>query len=209
LAQLDPRSSRLNALRAVLELWGIQAVIAPAVAQVEDDRSFFQLAARQHGLQVHPIQGARDILRKLDLPSVIACNLSGDTRPRYLALRNMADGRIILSVGEDRTLIAARPETLNRFWSGPAHLVWKNFFAYPGVIPLKSPPEAILTLKRHLRALGFGHLAITPQFDAQTREAVKTIQARHGIGVEGYVGPLTQIVLYNESPSLKKPRLSS
>ena len=127
--------------------------------------------------------------------------------PRYLALQNLADGRITLSAGEDRAPMAIRPETLNLFWSGTAHILWKNFYAYPGVIPLKSPPEAILTLKMHLRALGFEQLAITPQFDAQTREAVESVQARHGLAVDGYVGTLTKIVLYNESKLLKIPRL--
>jgi general secretion pathway protein A len=177
------------------------------VVQVDDDRAFFQLAARQYGLQVHHSQGGRDVLSKLGLPAVIACNLPGNPLPRYLSLQALADGRITLSAGEDRGRLATRPETLNLFWSGTAYILWKNFYAYPGVIPLKSPPEAILTLKMHLKALGFEPLAITPHFDAQTREAVQAVQARHGIDVDGYVGTLTKIVLYNDSKELKIPRL--
>jgi hypothetical protein len=37
---------------------------------------------------------------------------------------------------------------------------------------------------------------------------VESIQAKYGIPVDGYVGPLTKIILYKEEDSLEMPQLS-
>jgi general secretion pathway protein A len=93
------------------------------------------------------------------------------------------------------------------FWTGRAFVFWKNFYHYRGVIPTSSPGEAVITLKLHLRDMGYPHLGISGRYDLATRMVVQAIQARHGIPVDGYVGPLTQIVLYNDTPSLSIPHL--
>jgi peptidoglycan hydrolase-like protein with peptidoglycan-binding domain len=55
--------------------------------------------------------------------------------------------------------------------------------------------------------MGFSHIEISGIYDPATRWAVQAIQARHGIPVDGVVGPLTKIVLYNEKSSLPIPHL--
>jgi general secretion pathway protein A len=89
-----------------------------------------------------------------------------------------------------------------------AHIFWKNYYNYTGVIPISSPGEVILSLKVHLKAMGFPIQAMTAAYDTDTRLAVETIQARNGLDVDGMVGPMTKIVLYNEDPSLSGPRLA-
>ena len=89
-----------------------------------------------------------------------------------------------------------------------AHIFWKNYFNYTGVIPISSPGEVILSLKVHLKAKGFPIEAMTAAYDTTTRLAVETIQARNGLNVDGMVGPMTKIALYNEDPSLNGPRLA-
>jgi general secretion pathway protein A len=84
---------------------------------------------------------------------------------------------------------------------------WKNFFNYKGVIPTTSSGEAILSLKIHLKGLGFSIPKMTAAYDTDTRMAVEEIQARSGLITDGKVGPLTKIALYNEDKSLTIPRL--
>ena len=54
---------------------------------------------------------------------------------------------------------------------------------------------------------GFQNVAIDEKYDEFTRNAVESIQAKYGIPVDGYVGPLTKIILYREKDSFRMPRL--
>ena len=64
-----------------------------------------------------------------------------------------------------------------------------------------------MTLKMILRDIGYGDIYLNPVFDDPTRTAVRQVQARHGLPVDGYVGPLTKIALYNEMAPSDIPRL--
>jgi general secretion pathway protein A len=51
-------------------------------------------------------------------------------------------------------------------------------------------------------------VAIDEKYDEFTQNAVESIQAKYGIPVDGYVGPLTKIILYREKNSFQMPRLT-
>ena len=51
-------------------------------------------------------------------------------------------------------------------------------------------------------------MAIDDQYDGLTQHAVESLQAKYGIPVDGYVGPLTKIILYKEKDSFEMPQLS-
>jgi len=55
--------------------------------------------------------------------------------------------------------------------------------------------------------LGYREVDITPTYDDKTAKAIKQVQRRHRIPVDGVVGPLTKIALYNEKAALNIPRL--
>ena len=69
--------------------------------------------------------------------------------------------------------------------------------------------DSVITLKLLLQDLGFENVTIDDQYDNFTKAAVETIQAKYGIPVDGYVGPLTKIVLYKEKDSSEMPRLTN
>jgi general secretion pathway protein A len=56
-----------------------------------------------------------------------------------------------------------------------------------------------------LQDIGFADIEITPYYDEKTREAVRAVQEKHGIRVDGVVGPLTKMILYQEKKALKLP----
>jgi general secretion pathway protein A len=123
-----------------------------------------------------------------------------------MALVGLEDDEIRLSDGDQ--IFAVTPSSLSELWNGVAHIFWRNYFNYLGVIPISSPGEVILSLKVHLKAMGFPIQAMTAAYDTTTRMAVETIQARNGLTVDGMVGPMTKIAIYNEDPSLNSPVLS-
>jgi general secretion pathway protein A len=89
-----------------------------------------------------------------------------------------------------------------------AYLPWKNFHSIWGTIPAQTYKDSVITLKLLLQDLGFENVAIDDQYDGLTQHAVETIQAKYGIPVDGYVGPLTKIILYKEKDSFEMPQLS-
>ncbi len=89
-----------------------------------------------------------------------------------------------------------------------AFIIWKNFYEYAGIIPLANNGEDIVTLKMQLKRLGFPIEEMDASYDMPTRQAVEALQARHGLDVDGMVGPLTKIAIYNEDRSLDLPRLA-
>ena len=59
-----------------------------------------------------------------------------------------------------------------------------------------------------LQEIGFNDLKIDKRYDFKTQQAVRSIQARNGLKADGYVGPLTKIILYNEHTNLPIPHLT-
>ena len=55
---------------------------------------------------------------------------------------------------------------------------------------------------------GFGNVEMNEEYDSWTRHAIEEIQAKYGIPVDGFVGPLTKIILYREKNSFEMPYLT-
>jgi general secretion pathway protein A len=62
-------------------------------------------------------------------------------------------------------------------------------------------------LKLLLHDLGFTNFEINASYDDLTQEAIEMVQAKYGVPVDGFVGPLTKIILYREKKSFDMPRL--
>jgi general secretion pathway protein A len=207
LKAMDTRSSRQAAINAVMDLWGAENPLRPFFHDIEKDRTFFQLAARQNGFQTRRVQGDIQLIRKLNLPAVLALYVPEGLNPVYLALTKIDGDQLTLRGGPRKEQILVQPDALRKYWSGVAFIPWKNFLRHDGEIPKYAPEDAIITLKILLRDIGFNDIEISPAYDVQTREAVKKIQQKHGLIPDGVVGSLTKIVLYNEKEALKIPHI--
>ena len=101
------------------------------------------------------------------------------------------------------------PAELEAHWSRVAYIPWKNFLSLKGTIPLDSPNESIITLKMFLRDIGFKDVEISPSYDDNTRQAVKKIQRKYGLHIDGAVGSTTKIALYNEKYFSQLPHITT
>ncbi|OQY60423.1 MAG: hypothetical protein B6245_01575 [Desulfobacteraceae bacterium 4572_88] len=208
MAQADSRISRHMALGAAASLWNAEAVIREYLDNMEDAQAFFRLGTKQSGLLVQRVDGDFDLVRKLNLPTVFELYLPNGVSPVYLTLATMGgDGKMTFRSGDDGT-VETEMDELEVYWPGTAYVVWKNFFDYPGSLPRGATDDSLITLKMILRDIGFSDIEISPVYDDQTRVAVEEIQEKHGVTVDGVVGPQTKIILYNEMTSLDIPRLS-
>ncbi|MDY6855747.1 MAG: AAA family ATPase [Thermodesulfobacteriota bacterium] len=204
---LDVDSSRYTAIKSALDFWNTGSQITSYLDQMEDDFTFFKLAAKQNGLLIQRIAGDLGILLGLNLPAILEFYLPTDLSSSYLTLCRIEGNRITLIGGEENDAIEIELHEMAPYWSGEAYILWKNFRTCTGIIPLNAPIDSIITLKILLRDIGFDEIEINPSYDEKTKRAVELIQERHGVPVDGIVGSLTKIVLYNEIESLKIPHI--
>jgi len=209
LMNMDGRSSRHPALMHVMELWKTSLPFAPYLKDLDDDQTYFRLSAKASGLFIHRLETDMAFLKKLNLPAILEFYPPGSPSPGYLTLSRIDGDKIILQGSEAADRIVTQLEELEFYWSGVAYLPWKNFHSIWGTIPAQSYKDSVITLKLLLQDLGFENMVIDDKYDGLAKNAVETIQAKYGIPVDGYVGPLTKIILYKEKDSFEMPRLSN
>ena len=207
LAATPAAGSRERAIKILLSRWGLDGTVPGDIGAISDDASFFAAAAALNGLALHRIKADADLIRRLNLCAILTFDMQLEQGFVHLAAVAAGDQTMILDNGSLGLSITAPDEEIARHGTGDAYVFWKNFYNYPDVIPVTSPGAAVVTLKLHLRDLGHDHLDIGPVYDPATRQAVERIQAAHGIPVDGFVGPLTMMVLYNQTNGLVVPRL--
>ena len=207
MASTDTMSSRASAMTAVLQLWtGKETPVVGTMDGVNND-TFFQIATRRNAMESLRLQGDLNMVRALNLPAILEFPHLAENGPVFMAFLGFEGENLRFENNGDSFSVPS--SSLAGLWNGVAYIPWKNFYNYTGIIPISSPGEVIVSLKVHLRRLGFPMKEMNPAYDSLTRLAVETIQRRNGLDVDGMVGPMTKIVLYNEDQSLSTPHLTS
>lgn len=209
LAEIDTSTSRKEALRAALSLWIPEPVLSPYLANMGQDHEMFAFAARQNGLSMTRFDASLTLLRKFNVPAILKVAMPGESAAKYVAISRIEDGMVELRGGKEGASVKLESGMLESYWTGEAFVLWKNFLNIEGMVPSNTTRESIVNLKMLLNDIGFKNIEITPYYDTSVRDAVKAVQKRHGIWVDGVVGPVTKIALYNEKPSLSIPRIVS
>ena len=208
LAVMDIKSSRSIALKQVMDLWHTPVEFKPYLNTIEDDQAFFRLTAKPSGIFIHRLDTDMDLLIRLNLPVILECYPPGSEEAAYLALSKINGDKLFLGSAVQDRMVETDIHEINFTWSGIAYLPWKNFLSIWGTIPMRASKDSIITLKLLLNELGFGNVAMNDEYDRWTRGAVEKIQAKYGIPVDGYVGPLTKIILYREKNTFDMPYLT-
>ena len=198
-------SSRRMAIKVALNLWNIEPEIKPDLNAINDDQDFFRRVSKENSLLIRRINGNLNAIKKLNLPVILAVHLNKSIAPVYLSLIKIDTQKVTLRGGKQDISIDLSPAELESYWSGKAYIPWKNFLSLKGTIPIDCPQNSITTLKMLLRDIGFKDVEINPFYDDNTRQAVKAIQKKYGLYVDGTVGSTTKIALYNEKKVFKQP----
>lgn len=207
LVTLPAKTTRAMSVKTVSNKWGINARMSRDLNWFEDDEAFFSLVALQNGLILQRIDYNLDLILNLNLCAILKFEHPEKYYPIYLTVIKAKNHALTLSDGKTGGKIDVLYDDIVKYWSGTGFVFWKNFYNYQRITPRNSPKESIITLKMHLRDIGFKNIAINTNYDLFTQLAIKAIQAKHGIPVDGIVGPLTKIVLYNEKELFAIPHL--
>ena len=208
LRQMSPRESRYSALKQVLSMWDVALEDKPYLENLEDDQAYFRLLSKPSGVFIHRMESDLELLRKLNVPAILEFYPPGTNAPGYLTLLKVEDEEITLGIGQGGRHIRTDPAEIDYYWSGVAYVPWKNYLAIYGTIPKQTFGDSIVALKLLLREIGFKRVAINTEYDSATRDIVEELQHKYGIPVDGFVGPLTKIILYREKQSYTMPRIA-
>ncbi len=206
---LNTFSSRRLALKAAMDLWNKKSEVKSYLDRIENDQAFFRIAAKQNGLLIRRIEGSLHLIKRINLPAVLELYTPEGSSPLYLTISKINNDKITLSGGEEATSIEVDSHELASYWTGVAYFPWKDFLSLTGTIPINSSKDSVITLKMLMQDIGFKNIEISPFYDGQTEEAVKKIQKKYGISVDGLVGSTTKIVLYNEKNFADLPHITN
>ena len=207
LEQAEPSKTRYSALSELLSLWAVESDIQPYLVSIKDDDTFFNLVSEQQGLNIHLIDGNPDLVRKLNLPAIFKFEGPDEKQPIYLTLEKIhGDQAIFRDKGLETNIVIPYEALVSRF-KGSVYIAWKNHLGFEGTIPFNYPKGSVIMLKMLLRDMGYVQVELTPEYDRATQAVIKDIQQRNGVEADGFVGPLTKIVLYNEKGDFPAPRL--
>jgi general secretion pathway protein A len=176
---------------------------------LDDDQAFFRLTTKPKGVFMHRIETNLDMLQRLNLPAILELFPTGSEEPGYLTLSKIEGGHYLFGNPAEKKVVVSDAEQINLYWSGIAYLPWKNYLSIWGTIPRRSNKDSIITLELLLHELGFSDVEINDEYDSWTRHAIEEVQAKYGIPVDGFVGPLTKMILYQEKESFNMPRLTN
>jgi len=208
LRQIDTGKSRYTALKQALSMWNVKLDVKPYLESLEDDQAYFRLLSKPSGVFIHRMEADLSLLRKLNVPAILEFYPPGTKAPGYLTLLKMSGDTVTLGIGSEGQQIVTDPGEIAFYWSGVAYVPWKNYLSIYGTIPKQSFGDSVLALKLLLRDIGFDRLSIDTEYDSQTRDVVESLQNKYGIPVDGFVGPLTKIILYREKQDYSMPQIA-
>jgi general secretion pathway protein A len=156
---------------------------------------------------IHEARNGLDSISRLNLPAILELRLPAGGKNRYFLTLVQIGGNHLLFHMDNGEKIETTIEDVAGLWSGLAYVPWINFIDYEGTIPISGAGADVLLLKELLEKIGYDRLVQGTVYDAETKKAVMEIQKKHGIPVDGLVGPLTKIAIYNELPGLDIPHI--
>jgi len=201
LMDTDAEATAHAATERILAAWG-ECPLSGDEAQLPGE---LESVAWRRGLQDAGLTSNRSMLGLLDLPAVLTLRVPGLTAPRYVALIEMDATRAVLSI--DGVAATIDSDALEPFWTGQAHVLWRDFDGLGRVLALGARGVAVVRLQQLLGRVGAFHGEPTGIFSRDTEAAVVGFQRAHQLEPDGLVGPLTRIVLYGVAGGYARPTL--
>ncbi len=210
LAALNSPDSRASALTQVVWRWddSFQAP-SPELNALDNDQTFFRLGTQHQGLELLTVENDFSLIRKLNLPAILQFYSPSKQSTVYMALTHLTKNRLSLKKDSETNAVDVHLNEMILYWTGIAYVPWKNYLTGTDVISANSADESVIALKLLLNDIGFDMDKMNTDYNATVLTAVKTIQQKNRIRVDGIVGPVTKIVLFNEKSSWPIPHLKS
>jgi general secretion pathway protein A len=205
-------ATREMALLRIASLWNSESRVhlSPLTQQIESNIQFFKIAAAQNNLQMMYSEQDPALIKIFNLPVILGFSVPGDPVKYFLGIEAItSENEFVLFpvIGGKKYKIGL--QELRPYLVGDMYIAWKDTFGYDRVISDASSKDSIMALKLLLFEMGFPLIDKTPVYDGPVEQAIKQIQQKYGLDVDGLVGPLTKMVLFNEKKQNAVPYLDS
>ena len=172
-----------------------------------NSREFISLL-KQDGWEWTPYHGDFQSLTSFDTPVLLELVLPGVPGRRYMSLTAISGDEVVVSPPVNNQASIPR-QALASLYSGRAYFVWKNYLDIGYFSSLGTASSDVREIQSLLIESGYDQLAPTGIYDDNTLRAVTRFQAEKGIAQDGRVGPLTLLLLYQQSRHFNPPKLIS
>ncbi len=204
-------NSNLPAIASGLSLWGVEYKEIDLMNADLSNEVFLKnvdIKSPLRNLIINNEEGL-NLIMKLNLPSIFEFKENDEKSDGsyYMTLYKIEKNILFFVAGNEKKTLRISIDDLEKNWTGSALVLWKNYFKIENYLSRKSNSDQIITLKMLLVEVGFENLIINRNFDNEVENAIRLLQKRNGIVIDGIVGPRTKIVLYNEINRLKTPKL--
>jgi len=202
LARSSPAVTAATSVNALLEVWGEEPTASELMSLPQ---ALATLESR--GLAVVRLQGASpEMLERFNYPAILELSAL-DGMPRFVLLAGLEDEYALIAGIADGRPLRVPFAQIGDHWGGNAWLAWRDFEELPEILRPPASGAPVVWLQRVLGHLGFYDGEATGEFDAGTIKAVRDLQASLGIQVDGTVGHVTKLRLYETLGLYQLPRL--
>jgi general secretion pathway protein A len=185
-----PGATAADALNTVLSQWGYEPLGDGELLP----EHFSSTLVERTGLLLLDTWFDLDRLKRLNLPAILEVEPEPGIRRYVAALRVQPDGTLVLR--DKASAFPVSEERLERLWTGRTLLPWSNFESVPAM-RRGMTGRAVEWLQGRLLGLGYlGPSFVSGEFDEETQDAVRQLQAEHSLDATGEVGPATLITIY-------------
>jgi len=202
LARSSPAVTTATSVNALLDIWGESPTgnelmsLPQALATLES-----------RGLAVMPLRGASlATLELFNYPAILQLSAL-DGMPRFVLLAGLESGHALITGIGDGLPLRVPFARLGDHWGGDAWVAWREFEELPEILrpPLSGAP--VIWLQKALGRMGFYDGVLTGEFDLATIKGIRDLQANLQIKVDGTVGRVTKLRLYERLGLYAVPRL--
>jgi general secretion pathway protein A len=199
LSSLTLNGSRMEAVKWVLESWGIDRQEASTLE--ESDLEHLQ---DDFDLMTYELNADWKKLTTLNQPAILELVLPSAQGTKFIALMKLEEGRGLFgSMDSIRIPLAA----LDSLWSRKALILWRDFEGLPEPFGKGYRGKEAIWLQKNLRLLGFFSGGEAPFYGVKTEDAVRQFQRRYGIRDDGRFSAESRIMLYNQLSIYPTPHL--
>jgi general secretion pathway protein A len=203
LAATDAFASTAASVARLVELW---TGTPPDKNELDADTLDMEAVGARRSLSYLGARLSPALLASVDLPAIVELRVGADGETRYVVIERAGASMVTLHL--EKPLSVSRP-TFERMWTGVAHLYWKDAEAFRQSFKEGESGPAVTRMQGLLTELGVLRAPASGVYDADTGNAVRTLQTSYGLPADGKAGELTQIILYNAVARFPRPALSS
>ncbi len=208
-SELNFSDSRRLSFDALAELWAPDYTPQVIMDAIDSDYDFFRMSAKRNSYYTYYVETGLGLIKKLNLPAALKIVTLPDEQPRYIALCGVKDDYFLVCSGASQEKFWVKQDVISTRWVNRAFILWKNFYDIRGTVPRNASPDSILSLNMLLAEIGYLGLDVNTKYGRKSRSAVTKIQKKYGIPIDGVVGAMTKMVLYNENKILRIPLMDT